>query len=1089
MTLSVAARLLFSFACVLSVFAHEESLSLLISPLTFCHTVVSTSDQVYVSFLHTDLGHVTLYQIVWALPDRHLLECTIQEDQSLVGFYQSFCEASQANSTQHTFTDHQDSEVLQTLSAFQMLQKSCLMSSRSLSDVPEGRTKRDTSTGDGPVPEAIPYQNKAAEAVPKPILEGSPRTRAKRGWTMPGTLWCGAGNSAVNVTDIGIFQGTDLCCREHDHCSERLLALEFKYGVRNYRMHTVSHCDCDYRFKHCLHQLNDTISTFVGITFFNLLEVPCFTMEEREGCQAWHWWGGCKEYGPTPFAVLQKQGLYNYTHPFSDPLDERYKPGSATNGSTTSQAGSMARKIIPHRHSKNGRLHPDRNQRKKTRLRKHKRRPVQTTRPRASEVHLANHLPNIETSFARTDSNSLRLKDLNVTSSGAALWPEVIEDTVPKVLDKLLPEVMEGTEHKIVNSSLSEIVRGTVHKVVDDPLPEVMEDTVHKMVDSSLSQMVKDTLHRVIDSPLHEVMEERMHKVVGSHPPEVMEEIVHNVMVGTGHMLTDSFQSEGSQNPLPEKMKALHKTILETPLHKVMKVPLHERLDSSVTHLTEIAQTEGMKALPSESFSNNSEVQKHVRLELFYGEKPQSNMSDLNDSIAHLITDQSRMSTSSADQLSPDQTVTDYTSVAENREGQQNIDQTHTGYPHAGQLTASNMHAHQSSMSHPSTEPLTTGLFARTHSTAEQPGLSWASFDDQILIAQRTEKEDTSTLRTNQGQFQLNIPNTYPLTPSIIIHSSSHQPSKDVPMTGTVQGIQETVPITESTFTTFKSENRLGNYAFHGQLATYPQQRYVDSPTTSTPVDNPETEITRVHNFDLSTMEAGLYSHSKERSAAPVPSEVDLDYNQRNIFLNEKSKPVQDFTRITSHHIPVHHPSTTHRLAENDKSNNHYISKSCGCYRRLDQCEYTIAPYEEKFQLYNLDRKTLYHCNCTRRLARFLQRKKRPNEVQEVLSDFVSPSCFVLEPREVCDEKNRCRSVPAAVLAPSGHLKRTFRLLRKSSKDWTSLPGTNPEWVKNRSRGGASLKVKRQELKRPGASLKPVRLYEQCLQRVRKSWT
>ncbi|NXE29449.1 PA2G3 phospholipase, partial [Ardeotis kori] len=137
----------------------------------------------------------------------------------------------------------------------------------------------------------------------------------------------------------GLFRGPDRCCREHDQCSAQITALQFSYGIRNYRLHTVSHCDCDARcaagpgrgplaglgaahrpqlprrFRQCLLALNDTVANIIGVTFFNLLEVPCFVLEESEECVQWHWWGGCERYGVVPLARMVQQGQYHHSLP------------------------------------------------------------------------------------------------------------------------------------------------------------------------------------------------------------------------------------------------------------------------------------------------------------------------------------------------------------------------------------------------------------------------------------------------------------------------------------------------------------------------------------------------------------------------------------------------------------------------------------------------------------------------------------------------------------------------------------------------------------------------------------------------------
>lgn len=61
---------------------------------------------------------------------------------------------------------------------------------------------------------------------------------------------CGAQDPAELVPPllpVGVFQGPDLCCREHDLCPQNILPFQYNYGIRNYRFHTISHCDCDAR--------------------------------------------------------------------------------------------------------------------------------------------------------------------------------------------------------------------------------------------------------------------------------------------------------------------------------------------------------------------------------------------------------------------------------------------------------------------------------------------------------------------------------------------------------------------------------------------------------------------------------------------------------------------------------------------------------------------------------------------------------------------------------------------------------------------------------------------------------------------------
>ncbi|XP_020364060.1 uncharacterized protein LOC109909428 [Oncorhynchus kisutch] len=136
--------------------------------------------------------------------------------------------------------------------------------------------------------------------------------RSKRGFTYPGTLWCGAGNMADNYDHLGEFAATDSCCRVHDYCPYVIHAFSSKYGYTNFKWHPLSHCDCDDALKECLRKVNDTSSRVVGQAFFNVIEVPCFQFIYEEQCVERHWYGVCKKYDKLLVAVPRESILYDF---------------------------------------------------------------------------------------------------------------------------------------------------------------------------------------------------------------------------------------------------------------------------------------------------------------------------------------------------------------------------------------------------------------------------------------------------------------------------------------------------------------------------------------------------------------------------------------------------------------------------------------------------------------------------------------------------------------------------------------------------------------------------------------------------------
>ncbi|XP_061576388.1 uncharacterized protein proca1 [Cololabis saira] len=136
--------------------------------------------------------------------------------------------------------------------------------------------------------------------------------RSKRGFTYPGTLWCGAGNMADDYSQLGEFGDTDSCCRTHDHCPHVIHAFSSNYGYTNFKWHALCHCDCDNELKSCLRKVNDTASRVMGQAFFNVLGVPCFDFDYEEQCVERHWYGLCKKYEKLPIAVLRDSVPYDY---------------------------------------------------------------------------------------------------------------------------------------------------------------------------------------------------------------------------------------------------------------------------------------------------------------------------------------------------------------------------------------------------------------------------------------------------------------------------------------------------------------------------------------------------------------------------------------------------------------------------------------------------------------------------------------------------------------------------------------------------------------------------------------------------------
>ncbi|XP_041078600.1 group 3 secretory phospholipase A2-like isoform X2 [Polyodon spathula] len=290
------------------------------SKFTFCHLTRTASSKTglrYLNFLsREDGGHseaLVLYQSTWDNSHR-LQECVSTDDQVLTKTYLSYCQESlQTNST---FTN--GPEILQDARSLVEPISPCVSSALPEDGTEPARRERRAAAAGESLPE-----ERSVDLNPR---SGDTARRKKRSWIVPGTLWCGRGTAAQNFTELGIFDQADLCCREHDHCKETISAFKIKYGIFNHHLYTLSHCECDQRFRQCLFGVNDTIANLVGYGFFNVIKVSCFVFQPKVQCTQLYWWGGCKKKQKAPFAVLRPATPYNATHPAEEETDMGWRP-------------------------------------------------------------------------------------------------------------------------------------------------------------------------------------------------------------------------------------------------------------------------------------------------------------------------------------------------------------------------------------------------------------------------------------------------------------------------------------------------------------------------------------------------------------------------------------------------------------------------------------------------------------------------------------------------------------------------------------------------------------------------------------------
>jgi len=140
-------------------------------------------------------------------------------------------------------------------------------------------------------------------------VETKEKQRRKRAYLIwPGTNWCGKGSKAEFAQSYGEHAETDQCCQKHDQCPYIIEGFTTRYNLFNYRIHTLSACDCDQQFLDCLKSANTSTSAMVGKVYFNVVNAECFDLKLQKTCAKRSWWGGCEKYTTKWAATIRSLG-------------------------------------------------------------------------------------------------------------------------------------------------------------------------------------------------------------------------------------------------------------------------------------------------------------------------------------------------------------------------------------------------------------------------------------------------------------------------------------------------------------------------------------------------------------------------------------------------------------------------------------------------------------------------------------------------------------------------------------------------------------------------------------------------------------
>uniref|UniRef100_A0AAV2IW49 Phospholipase A2-like central domain-containing protein n=1 Tax=Knipowitschia caucasica TaxID=637954 RepID=A0AAV2IW49_KNICA len=184
-------------------------------------TKVLTNGELHHSFLRSDAASLRLYH---SIRSDSLQSCSFSDNKEIIQNYMTLCQENKEAfshhldlSSEHAFDEH----------------CTCLDSPQTVALEKRSFLRRRVRSA----------------ARDDERSEVKSKLRVKRGFIVPGTLWCGSGNKAPSYSDLGVFSETDTCCREHDQCKDTILSFHSKFGVFNRNIFTMSHCDCDNRLQ------------------------------------------------------------------------------------------------------------------------------------------------------------------------------------------------------------------------------------------------------------------------------------------------------------------------------------------------------------------------------------------------------------------------------------------------------------------------------------------------------------------------------------------------------------------------------------------------------------------------------------------------------------------------------------------------------------------------------------------------------------------------------------------------------------------------------------------------------------------------